>query len=158
MLSFQPDWYIRHNNQPRSPDLKPRAPRPGVRDDLDSLDWLARQVNPADLYASKFADIARAHEAAAADHGCTQTVDDEIMLWRDADGTLQAMFAVCRDTDLGRVRRLYARIEASDCPITWLVLRLSHWQEPVFDVLSLSREHYMAHRNRIGNWTQGAFR
>ena len=158
VLSFQPDWYIRHNNQPRSPGLKPRAARPGVRDDLDSLDWLEHQANPADLYASTFADIARAHQALAADHGCTQTVDDDIMLWRDADGVLQAMFTVCQDTDLGRLRRLYARIEARDCPITWLVLRLSHWQEPVFDVLSLSREHYMRHRNRIGNWTQGVFR
>jgi len=154
VLSFQPDWYIRHNNQPRSPKLSPRAPRAGVRADLSNLDWLERQASPAELYASTFAEIARVHGALAAVHGCTQAVDDQTMLWRDADGALQAMFAVCQDTDLDRLRRLYARIEASDCPITWLLLRLSHWQEPVFDVLSLSRHHYMAHRSRIGNWTQ----
>lgn len=116
------------------------------------------RANPAGLYASTFADVAQAHEALATAHGCTQSVDDEIMLWRDADGTLQAMFAACRDTDLDRLRRLYARIEASDCPITWLLLRLSHWREPVFDVLSLSRRHYMEHRSRIGNWMHGVFR
>ena len=158
VLSFQPDWYLRHNNQPRSPGLKPQSPRLAVRDDLSSLDWLERRANPAEFYTSAFADIAQAHEALAGDYGCTQTVDDEIMLWRDADGAPQAMFAVCQDTDLARLRGLYARIEATDCPITWVLLRLSHWDEPVLEVLSFSRQHYMAHRNRIGNWTQGVMR
>ena len=152
VLSMQPDWYIRHNNQPRDPAMKLRPPRPGVREDLDGIDWKEAWPRPEEMYAAPLPDVVRAHAELAAKHGCTQSVDDGILLWRGKGGELEAMLCVCDDTDLDRLRRLYARIEATDCPLTWLFLRLTHWEGPVFDILSLSRRHYMAHRNRIGNW------
>ncbi|MHC4249701.1 MAG: hypothetical protein ACYS9X_11300 [Planctomycetota bacterium] len=152
VLSMQPDWYIRHNNQPRDPAMKLRPPRPGVRDDLHDIDWKETWPAPEEVYAAPLADVIRAHAELAAKYGCTQSVDDGILIWRDEDGKLAAMLCVCEDTDLPLLRRLYARIEATDCPLTWLFLRLTHWEEPVFDILSMSRRHYMAHRNRIGDW------
>ncbi|MHC5053846.1 MAG: YncE family protein [Planctomycetota bacterium] len=152
VLSMQPDWYIRHNNQPRDPDMKLRPPCPGVREDLHDIDWKKTWPAPEEVYAAPLAEVIRAHAELAAKYGCTQSVDDGILLWRDEDGKLAAMLCVCEDTDLPLLRRLYARIEATDCPLTWLFLRLTHWEEPVFDILSMSRRHYMAHRNRIGDW------
>ena len=132
--------------------MKLRPPRPGVRDDLHDMDWKEAWPAPEEVYASPPEEVARAHAGLAARYGCTQSVDDGILIWRDGDGKLAAMLCVCEDTDLALLRRLYARIEETDCPLAWLFLRLTHWDEPVFDILSLSRRHYMAHRNRIGNW------
>jgi RNA polymerase sigma factor (sigma-70 family) len=152
VLSHQPDWYIRHNNQfeRRAPEARP--PDAAVRDDLLSIAWddvwpdVADQAAlPFDLFVQQLAD-------AAADHGCTQKTEDGFAVWRDADGKAAAIVAVCEDTNLERIRRLYRALDEKDCPLAWLFLRLTHWDAPVFDILSLSRNHYMAHRDRVGAW------
>ena len=97
-------------------------------------------------------EFAAQHAELADDYGCTQQEEDGLLVWRDGDGKPLAMFVVCDDADLATIRRLYAALDGAKCPLGWLFLRLTYWDEPVYDILSFSREHWMAHRNRVGPW------
>jgi hypothetical protein len=161
ILSMQPDWYIRHNNQFKSSALKAKPRDPSVRTDihdiLNSTDWKQDMPDPVELHASPFGRIAEAYEQLSQAFQCSQKVEDEFIYWYGDAGQLEAMFCVCKDTDLQRIRLIYQEINDRNCPITWLFLRLTHWTNPVFDVLSLSKNHYMAHRNRIGDWEHSIY-
>ncbi len=119
-------------------------PAPGLTP-ADEVVWAAACDLPPEEFAAE-------HAEPAGEYGCTQREEAGLPAWLDEGGVRVAMFSVCKDTDLDTIRRLYAALDETDCPLGWIFLRLTHWQEPVFDILSFSREHWMGHNNRVGKW------
>jgi len=84
----------------------------------------------------------------SARHGCQQTVDGRYILWTDEEGGFQAMFTVIADpTQPSTFTRLYEKIAATDCPLTYAFVFQPH-EDSRWDVHRLCPHFsYLSH-----NW------
>ena len=152
VLKMVPTGYIQHQNEIESAVLRPLPRDPSAREDLAFIArrgvWQDQQV--VELCNSPRQKAVEELDRVSQEFHCAQKVRDGAIQWYGEGGHLEAMFFVGDDNDLDFIRSVYARAQADDCPVTWLLLRLTRMGGQVVDMICLERNHYMAVRNRCG--------
>lgn len=129
------------------PDRKPH-----LRDDVYRLFETDSPFPPpggdgwAKLLGGPRAALAGRLDELAAARRCAQTDDGRSIFWRGKDGALEAMFELIPDpSDLDAFIRVYDRIAAFLCPVTFLFVERA--PSKLYDIFRLSGRSYLEHHN-----------
>ncbi len=91
--------------------------------------------------------LAAALEPLAADHSCTQTVDDNIIWWANTEGRLEAQFFRLPDVrDIDAIVGMYRRIRETRCPVSFAFVKGE--RAGLYDIFRLSARSYLEHHNQ----------
>ena len=143
---------------PGSPTVHERGP--ALREDIYTLFACDREFPApgeaqwADLIeGGKPEQLAAALEILAADHSCNQTVEDNIILWADSDGRLEAQFFCLPDArDLDAIIGMYRRIRETRCPLSFAFVNSE--RAGLYDIFRLSARSYLEHHNQARAWAR----
>lgn len=84
----------------------------------------------------------------------TQEPESRRVIWKDASGQVQAMFAYIVDsTDLDGIIEVYQEIRSKSIPLTFVVIEQAGDGERNYDIFRLSEVSYLEHHNRA--WPKG---
>jgi hypothetical protein len=152
VLKMTPSYYMSHQNEIESKTIESTPDIGGVRADLLSIKWGDRLAGRENFLSKPFVDVEGTYAELSKAFNCRQTIKEGVIYWYDGDDKIQAMFSFLKDNDLDAIRALYKRIDEDDCPLTWVFLRLTRYDNPVFDIFRVHKNHYMAHNNRFGRY------
>jgi len=83
----------------------------------------------------------------AAQHDCSQTVDEGVVQWADGAGGVQAQFFILPEPgEIDAYVAIYRRIRETGCPVSFVFVRCDEFR--VFDVFRLSARSYLEHHNQ----------
>lgn len=105
----------------------------------------------AKLLAGPVEDVFEQLNTLAAQHDCTQTVEDGTVRWAGADGQLQAMFFLLPEpADIEAVIGIYERVRQSRCPVSFVFVACD--RSGLYDIFRLSERSYLEHHNQAKSW------
>ena len=86
--------------------------------------------------------------------GLSQSKADKRVLWKNAQGQVEAMFAYIIDpTDIDGIISTYVAIKDNNSPLTFAFIEQREDGEGQYDIFRLSEKSYTEHNNRA--WAEG---
>ncbi len=86
-------------------------------------------------------------EGLAAERSCTQEVDGRIVTWIDDRRQTAAIFSLLPEpADIDACIGIYERIDASRCPVSFVIVECERGR--LYDFFRLSARSYLEHHNQ----------
>jgi len=106
------------------------------------------------IIAAGFDSLADELSKLADELGLSQSTERRSVLWRNADGVVEAMFAYIIDsTDLDGIIAMYSDIKKMRIPVTFATIEQREDGPGQYDIFRLSEKSYLEHCNRA--WVPG---
>lgn len=106
-------------------------------------EWAEIVRLPSEEYLSRLSEVAKRFD-------CRQENAGETVHWFGTAGNLELMlFRIPDPGDLSAVRKLYATLDETNCPLAFAFVNQRGDHREAWDVFHFSRLSYLCHGNRV---------
>ena len=108
--------------------------------------WARLLSGPRTRAVAQVATLAR-------DNHLGQSLEDGLLVWRDPDGAVAAMFCLLPDpADIDAFIQVYRQIKEQACPVTLVFVACR--REGLYDIFRLSARSFLEHHNQAKAWSR----